>query len=83
MPKAKRIIFSFDESSERQLIDLTEDGKFSSKARAVRESVALFRRLQEYHKQGYTELYVRNPGTQNELRVTFTSLELTANTYDG
>lgn len=79
MPKARRIIFSFDESSERQLIDLTKEGGFSSKARAVREAVALFRRLQEYHQQGYTELYVRNPTTENKLCVHFTPLELTAN----
>ncbi|MDA1052185.1 MAG: hypothetical protein O3C40_17135 [Planctomycetota bacterium] len=78
MAKAKRIIFSFDEPSERQLVDLTSEGKFSSRAHAVREAVALFRLLQDYHKQGFTELYARNPNNNAELRVKFTSLELTS-----
>jgi hypothetical protein len=77
MTKAKRIIFSFDAPSERELIDVTKTGRFSSKASAVRESIALFRHIQQLHRQGYTRLYVQNPDTKAEVEINITSLKIT------
>jgi hypothetical protein len=78
--KAKRIIFSFDEVSERELVDVAATAGFSSKARAVREAVGLFHRLQEYQKQGFTQLVVRNPDKNEEIEVRYTALDLSGHT---
>jgi hypothetical protein len=77
MAKAKRIIFSFDEPSERELTNVTINGGFSSKASAVRESVALFRQIQNLIAQGYTEMFVVNPTTNAKVQVSIASLEVT------
>ena len=75
MPRAKRIVFSFDDSTEKKLVEVTRKAGFSSMARAVRESVSLFRLLQDYRDQGYTELIVRDPECAKEIRVAFSPLE--------
>lgn len=67
MAKAtKRVVFSFDERSLESLEKLTEQGRFSSMADTVRESLTVSRALQSQANQGYTEVLVRNPETNEE-----------------
>src|ERR1700736_59653 len=68
MAKTKRVVFSFDERSLESLQKLTEQGRFSSMADTVRESLQISRALQSQAGQGFTEVLVRNPET-DEARV--------------
>ncbi len=66
MAKAQRVVFSFDDRSLESLQRIKEQGRFSSMADAVRESLQISRALQTQVEQGYTELVVRNPKTGEE-----------------
>jgi Arc/MetJ-type ribon-helix-helix transcriptional regulator len=66
MPKNKRVVFSFDERSLESLEKLTQQGRFSSMADTVRESLQISRALQSQAGQGFTEVVVRNPETNEE-----------------
>ena len=66
MAKTRRVVFSFDERSLESLQKLTEQGKFSSMADTVRESLQINRALQSQAQQGFTEVVVRNPETNKE-----------------
>jgi Arc/MetJ-type ribon-helix-helix transcriptional regulator len=66
MAKTRRVVFSFDERSLESLEKLTEQGRFSSMADTVRESLTVSRALQSQANQGYTEVLVRNPETNEE-----------------
>ena len=46
MAKTRRVVFSFDERSLESLEKLTEQGRFSSMADTVRESLQISRALQ-------------------------------------
>ncbi|AMV24214.1 hypothetical protein VT84_07440 [Gemmata sp. SH-PL17] len=62
----KRVVFSFDERSLESLEKLTTQGRFSSMADTVRESLQISRALQAQANQGFTEVVVRNPETREE-----------------
>jgi Arc/MetJ-type ribon-helix-helix transcriptional regulator len=66
MAKNKRVVFSFDERSLESLEKLTQQGRFSSMADTVRESLQISRALQSQAGQGFTEVLVRNPETNEE-----------------
>lgn len=66
MSKNKRVVFSFDERSLESLQKLTEQGRFSSMADTVRESLQVSRALQSQAGQGFSEVRVRNPETNEE-----------------
>lgn len=66
MAKAQRVVFSFDDRSLESLQRIKEQGRFSSMADAVRESLQVSRALQSQAEQGYSELVVRNPNTGEE-----------------
>jgi hypothetical protein len=66
MPKTRRVVFSFDERSLESLQKLTKQGRFSSMADTVRESLQISRALQGQAHQGFTEIVVRNPETNEE-----------------
>jgi Arc/MetJ-type ribon-helix-helix transcriptional regulator len=66
MAKTRRVVFSFDERSLESLEKLTEQGRFSSMADTVRESLQISRALQGQAQQGFTEVIVRNPETSEE-----------------
>ena len=66
MAKAQRVVFSFDERSLESLQRIKEQGRFSSMAEAVRESLQISRALQSQAEEGFTELVVRNPATGAE-----------------
>ena len=52
MAKNKRVVFSFDERSLESLEKLTQQGRFSSMADTVRESLQISRALQSQAGQG-------------------------------
>ncbi len=64
--KSKRVAFTFDDRSVRTLEQLTHEGRFSSLADTVRESIQISRALQTQAKKGFTEIVMRNPETQQE-----------------
>src|SRR5882724_1074344 len=66
MVKTRRVVFSFDERSLESLEKLTEQGRFASMADTVRESLQISRALQTQAQQGFTEVIVRNPETDEE-----------------
>lgn len=66
MPKAQRVVFSFDERSLESLQKIKEQGRFASMGEAVRESLQISRALQSQANQGFSEIVVRNPDTKEE-----------------
>lgn len=75
MPKTRRVVFSFDERSLDSLKNITEQGHFASMADSVRESLQINRALQIQASQGYTEVVVRNPETNEERVIVIPSLQ--------
>lgn len=61
-----RVVFSFDDRSLESLKRITEQGHYPSMAEAVRRSLQINRALQSQSDQGYTEIVVRNPETNEE-----------------
>lgn len=66
MSKTQRVVFSFDERSLESLKQLTQQGRFSSMADTVRDSLQISRALQSQAGRGFTEVLVRNPDTNEE-----------------
>jgi SpoU rRNA methylase family enzyme len=66
MAKTRRVVFSFDERSFESLEKLTEQGRTGSMANTVRDSLQVTRALQSQAQNGYTEVVVRNPETNEE-----------------
>jgi len=64
--KTKRVIFSFDERSLESLQKMTEQGRYPSLASVVKDSLRISHTLQSQAAQGFTELIVRNPETNEE-----------------
>src|SRR5437870_12895634 len=67
MAKTRRVVFSFDERSLESLQKITEQGRFASMADTVREALQISRALQPQAQQGFTEVIVGNPDTDEEL----------------
>lgn len=66
MANTQRVVFTFDERSLASLKEMVEQGRFNSMAEAVRDSLAVNRALRSQAKQGFTEIVVRDPETQQE-----------------
>lgn len=66
MAKTKRVVFSFDERSYDSLEKIKDQGRFSSLADTVRQSIEVSQALQNQAQQGFTEVTVRNPQTGEE-----------------
>jgi hypothetical protein len=66
MAKTQRVVFTFDERSLESLKTLTEQGSYPSMANAVKDSLQISRALQNQAEQGFTEIIVRNPETNEE-----------------
>ena len=77
MSKNKRVVFTFDERSLESLQRLTDQGRFSSMADTVRESLQISRALQSQAGQGFTEVRVRNPETTEERVLVIPTLQPT------
>lgn len=83
MSKTKRVVFSFDERSLESLQDLTEQGRYSSMADTVRESLQISRALQSQAGQGFTEVMVRNPETDEERVLVIPTLQPSSKKPEG
>jgi Arc/MetJ-type ribon-helix-helix transcriptional regulator len=79
----RRVVFSFDERSLESLEKLTEQGRFSSMADTVRESLQVSRALQSQANQGFTEVLVRNPDTKEERVMVIPALQSKADNPQG
>lgn len=66
MAESKRVVFSFDERSYDSLERMKAEGRFSTLADAVRQSLVVSKALQSQGMQGFTEVTVRNPKTGEE-----------------
>jgi hypothetical protein len=74
MPKTRRVVFTFDERSLESLKKMTHQGRYPSMANAVKDSLQISRALQAQAGQGYTEIIVRNPETNEERVIVVPSL---------
>jgi Arc/MetJ-type ribon-helix-helix transcriptional regulator len=74
MAKTQRVVFSFDERSLESLQKIRDQGRFSSMGEAVRESLQISRALQSQASQGFSEIIVRNPETNQERVVVIPTL---------
>lgn len=66
MPAGKRVVFTFDERSLQSLEEIKERGRFRTLADTVRRSLQVNRALQAQAEQGFREIVVRNPQTNDE-----------------
>ena len=71
---AQRVVLTFDANSIESLKQLQERGEFSSIGTAVREAVQLSEVLQEQVDDGFTEVVLRNPKTNQEKTLVIPSL---------
>jgi len=71
---AQRVVLTFDANSLDSLKQLQERGEFSSIGTAVREAVQLSEVLQEQVDDGYSEVVLRNPKTNQEKILVIPSL---------
>jgi predicted ATPase len=67
-------VLTFDSNSLDSLKQLQERGEFSSIGTAVREAVQLSEVLQEQVDNGYSEVVLRNPKTNQEKTLVIPSL---------
>ena len=66
MANTKRLVFTFDERSLESLEKIKKQGRFSSLADTVRQSLQISKALQSQGEQGFKEVVVRNPETKEE-----------------
>lgn len=71
---AKRVIFTFDDRAYEDLEGVRDKGNFASFASAVRESLSVYRTLQEQAAAGFDEVYVANGKTKKQKTVHVASL---------
>ena len=74
MPKTQRVVFTFDERSLESLKTMTDQGRYPSMANAVKDSLQITHALQNQAAQGFTEIIVRNPATNDERVIVIPSL---------
>jgi len=70
----QRVVFTFDDNSLESLKQVQERGDFASMGTAVRESIQLSEILQDQVADGFTEVILRNPKTQQEKTIIIPSL---------
>jgi hypothetical protein len=75
---SQRVVFTFDDNSLATLKQVKEKGSFGSLGTAVRESLTLSDTLQDQAVQGFTEVVVRNPKTNQEKTIIIPSLQKVA-----
>ncbi len=75
MAKTRRVVFSFDERSLESLEKITKQGRYTSMASAVKDSLQISRALQGQVEQGFSEIIVRNPQTNEERVIVIPTLQ--------
>jgi hypothetical protein len=78
MTKTQRVVFTFDQRSLESLKTMTEQGRYPSMANAVKDSLQISHALQNQAKQGFTEIIVRNPETNEERVIVVPALAASA-----
>jgi hypothetical protein len=61
-----RVVFTFDDTSLESLKQIQERGDYISMGTAVRDAVQLSEVLQDQVEEGFTEVVLRNPKTNQE-----------------
>ena len=61
-----RVVFTFEARGLAALEEMTEAGNYSCLAETVHDSLQITRSLQNLAKRGYSEIIVRDPGTEEE-----------------
>lgn len=77
---SQRVVFSFDNSSLESLKQVQDRGDFPSMGTAVRESIQISEILQDQVAEGFTEVVLRNPKTNQEKSILIPSLQKIAKT---
>jgi len=72
---AQRVVFTFDDSSLESLKQIQQRGDFASMGTAVRDAVQLSEVLQDQVVDGFTEVVLRNPKTNQEKTLIIPSLK--------
>lgn len=62
----QRIVFDFDEASYEALLNYADKGKYNSLGNALRDILQIGIGLQNQEQQGFSEVIVRNPKTNDE-----------------
>lgn len=75
MAKTRRVVFSFDERSLESLEKITKQGRYTSMASAVKDSLQISHALQGQVEQGFSEIIVRNPQTNEERVIVIPTLQ--------
>lgn len=75
MVESTRVVFTFDERSLDILKRMTENGRFRSMAETVRAALGITQVLQTQQAQGFTEVVVRNPETQQQRTIVIPALQ--------
>jgi hypothetical protein len=72
---SQRVVFTFDDSSLESLKQIQQRGDFVSMGTAVRDAVQLSEVLQDQVADGFTEVVLRNPKTNQEKTLIIPSLK--------
>jgi len=72
---SQRVVFTFDEGSLDSLKQVQSRGEFASMGTAVRDSIQLSEILQDLVANGFSEVVLRNPGTNQEKTLVIPSLQ--------
>ena len=71
----KRIAFGFDTHSLEALYAIKEDGRYTTLAETIRDSLQIIQALQTQAKKGFSEVIVREPKTGDERVLVIPSLQ--------
>ena len=72
---SQKVVFTFDDASLASLNDIKEKMGFSSLGSAVRDSIDVSETLQDEVENGFTEIIVKNPKTNEEKTIVIPSLK--------
>jgi len=72
---SQRVVFSFNENGLESLKQVQTRGDFPSMGTAVRESIQISEILQDQAAEGFTEVVLRNPRTNQEKTIVIPSLQ--------
>jgi hypothetical protein len=75
---AQRVVLTFDDPSLDSLKQVKQKGAFATLGTAVRDSIQLSETLQNQVAQGFTEIVLRNPATNQEKIIIVPSLQRAA-----
>jgi Arc/MetJ-type ribon-helix-helix transcriptional regulator len=75
---SQRVVFTFDDNSLESLKQLRDKGAYTSMGTAVRDAVQLSEVLHEQAEDGFTDLVLRNPKTQQEKHLIVPALKRVA-----